>query len=103
MEKCRKCGQKCGQRLPDRPPGPGRPKVYCSAQCRRAAEYERIAVEIGPLDYAGLAPVNFDGLVLINDDDFVPINDDDLAKMKPLLDQLVGLVPPFDDSEEETP
>jgi hypothetical protein len=31
--------RKCGQRLPAAS-GPGRPALYCSTGCRRAAEYE---------------------------------------------------------------
>lgn len=32
--------RKCRADLPERKPGAGRPAVYCSAGCRRAAEYE---------------------------------------------------------------
>ncbi|MFL5237177.1 MAG: hypothetical protein ACJ8EL_06160 [Rhizomicrobium sp.] len=92
----------CPRQLPPRK-ATGRPAIYCSGCCRRAAEYERItariAAETEPGNYDGLAPLDYDGLE--------PITDADLAKMKPLLDKLVGLVPleplpPLDNSEEET-
>lgn len=31
----------CGNLIPAQPSGPGRPKVFCSARCRRSWHYDR--------------------------------------------------------------
>lgn len=42
MQHCAHCGEVCGVRRA----GPGRPRAYCSARCRKAAERARRAAEL---------------------------------------------------------
>jgi hypothetical protein len=75
--------------LPQRPPGAGRPKTYCSPTCRRAAAFEisRVTRAINDLE-ASLSHFRTSTLAMIFPND-VPLIEAELALQRERLHQLL--------------